>query len=343
MKKVKMIVIMPVLIIALLAIVIAAACVGSANIPYLTAGKIIASDIPFLKDLVSLEDVPNKYITIVNNIRFPRIIVSGCVGMALALVGGAYQGILGNPLADPNILGVSSGAAAGATIAIVFGTSSGMLGLSFTSICAFIGALITVALVFFLSLRKGKTSDIRLLLTGTAMSSALSAFISLVMSLDKDNLERIYLWTLGSFSASNWSKVKFIVLFSSICSVVVLLFARELDIIAVGSDTAVTLGVATGKVKSVIILVSTMLVASAVSVSGIIGFVGLIVPHCVRMLFGASHRRLLPASMVLGAMFMIFCDSISRTIIAPTEVPVGVVTAVFGAPYFIFLLHKSGK
>ena len=200
-----------------------------------------------------------------------------------------------------------------------------------------------MTLVFFLSLRKGKTSDIRLLLTGTAMSSALSAFISLVMSLDKDNLERIYLWTLGSFSASNWSKVKFIVLFSSICSVVVLLFARELDIIAVGSDTAVTLGVATGKVKSVIILVSTMLVASAVSVSGIIGFVGLIVPHCVRMLFGASHRRLLPASMVLGAMFMIFCDSISRTIIAPSEVPVGVITAVFGAPYFIYLLHKSGK
>ncbi len=317
--------------------------VGASSLSVVDSLRIMLAKIPFLRKVVDISDIRTAYITIVWQVRLPRIIMSALVGGGLAMVGASFQGLFRNPLADPHILGVSSGAAAGATIAMLSGITLSIGGLSAVGIFAFIGALVTVFSVYRIACVGNKVAVTNILLTGTAISSMLSAVISLLMSLNHDDIEKVYMWTLGSFSAATWKKILFLVIAIVAGGIILLVFAKELDLIATGEETAASLGVDTAVVKRSIIIAASLLVAACVSVSGIIGFVGLVIPHCIRFFCGPKHSRLLPLCMVGGAIFMVICDTISRTLIAPSEIPVGVVTALFGAPYFIVLLQRNKR
>lgn len=317
--------------------------VGSASIGPLKSLKVLLDGIPGIKYLIDGSEIQPVYRTIIWNVRLPRIILAGLTGSGLAVVGAAYQGLFRNPLADPHILGVSSGAAVGATLAMLTGISGSVFGIGIIGACAFVGALLTVLVVYGLSGMAGKFHTINILLTGTAISTMLSSMISLLMIFHQEDIEQVYMWTLGSFSAATWAKVRFLFCIVVACSVLIIVFARELNVMVTGEEVAESLGIDTVKTKKIIIVVSSILVAACVAVSGIIGFVGLIIPHCVRLLTGPNHKRLLPISCLAGSIFMITCDTIARTIASPTEIPVGVLTAVIGAPYFIYLIHRCNK
>lgn len=327
----------------LFALLLAAACVGSAHLSVPDALRLLLSRLPGIGRFVQTEGIGEVYERILFQVRLPRVVLAGLVGMGLSITGAAFQGLFRNPLADPHILGVSSGAALGATIAMLFGSGGWFGGISFTGLAAFAGGLLTVFAVYRIACTGRVVQTVHLLLTGTAVSSFLSALISFLMTRHADELEKIYMWTLGSFGAASWEKIRFLGIFLVVGSTLLLAVSRELNLLAAGEDTAVTLGVSLKAVRAIVIVAGTFLVAACVSVSGVIGFVGLIVPHCMRLIFGPEHRRLLPCAALGGAGFMIFCDMLARTVTAPTEIPVGVVTAIIGAPYFIFLLAKSKR
>lgn len=317
--------------------------VGSSNVTILESFKLMLSKIPILNSLIDTTDIKQVYEVIVWKVRLPRILQASLVGGALSVVGCTFQGIFRNSLADPHILGVSSGASLGATIGILSGITLNFFGMGIVSIFAFIGAILTVILVYRVGGLGRKTEVSNLLLTGTAISTMLSSTISLLMIYNREQLEKVYLWTLGSFSAANWSKVIFLSIISLVSILILFTFGRDLNIILTGDEAASSLGIDTVKIKNILIVISAILIAASVSVSGTIGFVGLIIPHCMRLIVGSDHRILLPFSYFGGATFMIICDTIARTIAQPTEIPVGVITAFFGAPYFIYLLYRNSK
>ncbi|SFR72568.1 FecCD family ABC transporter permease [Anaeromicropila populeti] len=331
------------LVIILLFSVVCSASLGSANLTVLDSLKIIADRIPVLKNLIKTEMIPEVYTRIVWDIRMPRILFAGLTGCGLSVVGAAFQGLFRNPLADPHILGVSSGAAAGATIAMLSGIGFTIMGFGVIGVFAFLGALLTVLIVYRISCVGNKLPVVNILLTGTAISTMLSSLISLLMTFHHNQIEKVYLWTLGSFSAASWSKVVFLTIFVFVCTIVIFIFSKELDVILTGNETAESLGIDTAKIKKIIIVSASLLVAACVSVSGIIGFVGLVVPHCIRILSGPKHQKLIPLTGIGGAVFMIFCDTIARTAAAPSEIPVGVITAMLGTPYFIYLLQRNKR
>lgn len=335
--------VMVLLVVLLFGTIFGASLVGSAKLGAGNAIRLLAAKLPCIGKLVDTEQIAPVYHTILYRVRLPRIMLAGLAGMGLSITGAAFQGLFRNPLADPHILGVSSGAALGATLGMLFGASGWFFGLSYTGVCAFAGGLLTVLLVYRLAGSGTGMRTVHLLLTGTAVSSLLSAIISLLMTRHREQLEKIYMWTLGSFGSASWEKVLFLLIAVAAGAAALLVFGKELNLIAAGEDTAKTLGVSMKKVRIGIILAGTLLVSACVSVSGIIGFVGLIIPHCMRLIFGPDHRRLLPYAMVGGAIFMILCDTLARTLTAPSEIPVGVVTSIFGAPYFIFLLWRDKK
>ncbi len=323
--------------------IVFAVCCGSANITAGEVMRLMLAKVPFLGQLVDCGDIAGNYALIVYQVRLPRILLAMFVGMALSACGAAFQGLFRNPLADPHILGVSSGAALGAAIAMLYGTGTKLLGLGAVGVAAFAGALLTVFIVYRIAGGGTRGKTVHLLLTGTAISSFLSAVMSLLMTRHQETLDKVYLWTLGSFSAATWDKVCFLCIFVVAGTAYMLFLSKELNLLSVGEDTAQTLGVSIRRVRRRVILTGSLLVAASVAVSGVIGFVGLIIPHCVRLLFGSNHERLIPASMLAGAVFLILCDTIARTVIAPSEIPVGVVTSLFGAPYFIYLLCREKK
>lgn len=331
------------LIIFLLLCIVIAESVGSASITVGDSFKILASKIPIINRFIDVSDVKNIYEVIIWKVRLPRILESALVGGALAVVGCTFQAVFRNSLADPHILGISSGASLGATIAMLSGITISFFGLGVTSIFAFIGAILAVLLVYKVGNLGGRVMTTSLLLTGTAISTMLSSFISLLMIYNREQLEKVYLWTLGSFSSANWNKVIFLAVISLLCVATIFLFSRDLNVILTGDEVASSLGIDTQKLKNILIIVSAILVAASVSVSGTIGFVGLIIPHCMKLIIGSDHKFLIPFSYFGGATFMVICDTIARTIAQPTEIPVGVITAVFGAPYFIFLLYRNNK
>lgn len=329
--------------VVLILVILFASSVGSANLSMMDSLKIILKRIPFLNRFVANEEYREVYTKIIWQVRLPRIFMAGICGSSLAIVGACFQGLFRNPLADPHILGISSGAAVGATIALLSGISMSFLGLGVVGIFAFIGAILTALVVYQLSCVGNKLPVVHILLTGTAINSMLSSLISLAMSLDREQIEKVYLWTLGSFSSANWKKVLFLGIIALVGSIIIGLYSKELNLITTGEETAESLGVDTAKAKKVLIAVGALLVAACVSVSGIIGFVGLIIPHCIRIISGPKYQKLIPLSCFLGAIFMILCDTLARIILAPSELPVGVITSILGAPYFIFLLHRSKK
>ena len=342
-KKKKYCICISILCIFMLLCIGISASVGSSSVTVLNSFKIIFSKIPVLNKLIDTSDVKQVYEVIVWKVRLPRILQSSLVGGALAVVGCTFQAVFRNSLADPHILGISSGAALGATLAILCGITLNFFGIGIVSIFAFMGALLTVILVYRIGGLGGKIMVTNLLLTGTAISTMLSSIISLLMIYNREQLEKVYLWTLGSFSASNWSKVLFLAVVSVICVTVIFMFGRDLNIILTGDEAASSLGIDTSRIKNILIIISAVLVSASVSVSGTIGFVGLVIPHCMRLIVGSDHKILLPFSYLGGASFMIICDTIARTIAQPTEIPVGVITAFFGAPYFVYLLYRNTK
>ncbi len=325
-------------------VMLTAVSVGSAELSVADSFLILLQKIPFVGEPFMLPEHGAVYEKIVWEVRMPRVLLSALTGGALAVVGAVYQGIFLNSLADPHILGVSSGAALGATAAMLTGASVSFFGLGAIGLFAFAGALLTVFAVYCVAKPGRGISAVHLLLAGTAISTLLSSMISLLMTFHHEQIVRVYLWTMGSFSSASWEKAAFLGDFVLFGTAVFWSGAGRLNIMLLGEEEAKCLGVDTGRLQRVFILVSSVLVAAAVSVSGIIGFVGLIVPHCVRIICGPDNRKVIPYSLLAGAAFLVACDTAARTMASPTEIPVGVVTSLFGAPYFIaLLLKKRGK
>ncbi|MGL1933731.1 MAG: iron ABC transporter permease [Fibrobacterales bacterium] len=280
---------------------------------------------------------------IIIDIRLPRVILAGIVGMILALVGASFQAVFKNPLADPFVMGTSSGAALGITLGILFGMSSELLGISITTIFAFICAILTTLLVYQLAKVGEKVSTTSILLAGIVTSSIITSLISLIMIFKQDQISNIILMTMGSFNSATWNQVIIIGPLFIIASSILLFKAQEMNALVMGDMDAHSIGVNANKNKIIILISSALLVALAVSASGIIGFVGIIIPHLLRLLFGPNHRTLLPLSAISGAIFLLVCDSFSRTFLENTEIPIGIITALCGGPFFLMLLkrHKN--
>jgi iron complex transport system permease protein len=275
------------------------------------------------------------------DIRLSRVVLSGLVGAALATAGVIFQGILLNPLADPFTIGVSTGAAFGVAVLVMAGVGGSFLGLSPLPLGALLGALGAMAAVLVLSREGGRMRKETLILAGIVVSTFLSALISLIKSLDEESLSAIVFWIMGSFSGRGWIHVGFLLPYLAAGLFLAALYHRELDILALGEEQSHHLGVAVSKVRLNLLVGASLLTAGAVSVSGVIGFVGLVVPHLVRVLAGPSHGRLLALSAVTGALILIWSDVLARVLLTSgQELPVGVVTALLGGPFFFYLLKS---
>lgn len=341
MKKRSPIFISAALAAGLVVLIVMASSVGAADIGVLDSLRILLSRIPGLGQIVDVSGISPTDFTIVLLVRLPRVLLSGLAGCGLAMSGAVLQGVLRNPLADPQVLGISSGAAFGAAIAIAFGLSFSVLGIGGIAAFAFVGALLTILIVWRISFHGGKGSVVGILLAGIAVSSLLTSAITLIMVMQRDRLEKVYLWMLGSFSAASYLKVGFLLVFVVGVLLLILPSSFSLDILATGDDSAESLGIDAQRLRRRMIVLSSLAVAACVCVSGIIGFAGLIVPHIIRLLAGSRSRRLIPFSCMAGAIFMILCDTLARTIAAPAEIPVGAITAIIGAPFFLFLLWRA--
>lgn len=320
--------------------IILAASVGTVSIPADVVARI------FFKGMSGFGSGgwPEVYEVILLKIRFPRVILAAMVGMALAVSGVAFQGIFKNPMADPYIIGVSSGAALGATIAILLlGGWVGIFGFSLVPLLAFSGAVVTTLLVYNLARVGSRVPVTTLLLAGIAVGTFLSAITSFLMVLGGKDLHAIIFWLMGGFSAKNWDHVKAVAPFIFLGLPISLVYSRDLNLLLLGEERARQLGVKAESLKKILITVASLLAASAVAVSGIVGFVGLIIPHMVRLVTGPDHRILIPCSALFGASFVILTDLLARTLMSPTEIPLGIITALFGAPFFIYLLKRGGK
>ncbi|MCR1933307.1 FecCD family ABC transporter permease [Clostridium tepidum] len=278
---------------------------------------------------------------IILDIRMPRIILAALIGTGLSVTGTVFQGIFKNSMADPYVLGISSGSALGATISIVYKLET--KGTLITTLCAFIGAILTIFIVYNISKIGNKIPTSTLLLAGIALNFFMSSLISISMILHREDIDRIVYWTMGSLGNASYKQVYFLAPIVIIITFIFYYNYRALNIIAVGEESAYILGIDSERFKKKMIFLSSIMVAAIVSVSGIIGFVGLIIPHIARLIVGANHREVIPFSMILGALFLIVCDAISRGIMPPTELPVGAVTSFFGAPYFMYLLWKKKR
>lgn len=272
-------------------------------------------------------------------IRFPRVVLAALVGLLLSLSGVILQGVLRNPLADPYILGISAGGAVGAAAAIAFGLQVAFLGMSPVPVFAFIFSLVSVFVVYKLSSVSGKASPETLILAGVALSAFCAAILSLIIIIS-GGLQAIYFWLLGSLSSANWVNVITIIPYAIIGAAVAYFFSKELNALLLGEEMAQTLGVNVEKSKLLLVGASSLMTAAAVSVSGLIGFVGLIVPHWIRLLIGPNHRLLIPIAALSGMILMVAADTIARTILSPLEIPIGIIMALLGAPLFLYLLRR---
>ncbi|MBQ7710274.1 MAG: iron ABC transporter permease [Bacteroidales bacterium] len=272
------------------------------------------------------------------NLRLPRILLCVLAGAALSVSGASYQAIFRNSLTDPYVLGISSGASLGAAIAIVAGLQYTLLGIGG---CALLSALFTIWLIYRIATIGNRLHSTTLLLTGVCLTFLISALVSLLMVMHQDKMESIIFWTMGSFASATWNGVFTLLPVVVLGMAVVLRHARDLNLLLVGSEAAQSMGVDVEKVKKRLLLATTFMIAFTVSCSGVVGFVGLVVPHCVRLIVGPDNRRVLPYSIVLGSIFVLVCDTLARTLLQPGELPVGSLTALVGAPLFIYLLYRN--
>ena len=274
------------------------------------------------------------------NLRAPRIVLSVLVGAALSVCGAAYQSIFRNPLTDPYVLGISSGASVGAAVAILLGLEAYMLGVG---ACALVTGLLTIVVIYRIASIGNRMHTTTLLLTGVCITFLMSAIISFIMVLRQDKMDSIIFWTMGSFASASWTEVAIVAPVVAVGIGIVLYYARDLNLLLAGSETARSLGVEVERVKRILLLSTTLMVAFCVATCGVIGFVGLVVPHCLRLVLGPDNRRIVPCAIFAGGLFMLLCDTLARTLLMPAELPVGSLTALAGAPLFIYLLYKNKK
>ncbi len=284
--------------------------------------------------------------TIIFQIRLPRVVGGALVGAALATAGVLFQGLLRNPMADPYIIGTSAGAALGATIAMMLPINLAFLGFGLVPVAAFIGALATVILVYNLARVGGKTPIISMLLAGFVVSALLAAVMAFMMSMSDRfglNLHSIYSFLMGHISVTSWGQLAIITPLVIGGIIGARFFASHLNAFSLGEEGAAYLGIEIERDKILILALGSLLTAAAVSISGLVSFVGLVVPHAVRLSLGPDHRLLLPASALAGAAFLVIADLLARILLAPVEIPVGVITAIIGAPFFIYLLRHTKR
>jgi iron complex transport system permease protein len=291
--------------------------------------------VPFLHVHSSLDSVQEA---ILWQLRAPRVVAAALVGGMLAISGSAYQGVFRNPLADPYLLGVAAGAGLGATIAIAYGPGSHQL----VPVAAFVGGTFAVVLTYALGRSAGRARATgALVLAGVTVAAFLTAIQTFVQQQRTDTLRDVYSFLLGGFSTSTWHDVVVTAPYIAVSSIVLVLHRRVLDVLALGDDEAASLGINVGRVRLLVVAAATMGTAAAVSIGGLIGFVGIIVPHTIRLLMSTSYRAVVPLSLVVGAGFLVLTDVISRTILSPQELPIGVITAFLGAPFFAIVLKAS--
>ena len=274
------------------------------------------------------------------NLRLPRIVLCVLIGAVLSVSGATYQAVFRNPLTDPYVLGISSGASLGAAVAILLGLEGSFFGVGLLALAT---ALLTVVLIYKIASLGNRMHTATLLLTGVCFTFLATAIVSFLMVINQDKMDRIIFWTMGSFASVSWTDVLIMLPVAVAGIAVVLYHSKDLNLLLVGSETAKSLGVEVEKVKKILLLATTLMVAFAVSACGVIGFVGLVVPHCIRLVSGSDNRLIIPYSIVVGGIFLLLCDTLSRTVLMPSEIPVGSVTALVGAPMFIYLLYKSKK
>lgn len=312
--------------------------IGTVSVPIPSIIQIIGAEV---FRFISIEHIDPMHVNIVSSIRLPRVILAGLVGAALAIAGAAFQGLLRNPLADPYTLGVSSGASVGAVLTLFFQISIPFVGAFTLPLLSILFALGTIFLVLGFARKMDRSMKVEtIILTGIIFSSFLGAFISLIIALTGDELRQIIGWLLGSVSMRGWAYIKIILPFLIIGSLILIFNGKELNAMSFGEERAQHLGVNVQKRKMMILIAGSILTGAAVAVSGTIGFVGLVIPHLTRILWGPDHRHLLPLSILTGSAFLILADLVSRTIISPIELPIGVITALIGAPAFGIILLK---
>jgi len=325
------------LLLILITAIILGVAIGSVQIPPRIIMDLILNRMSITN--ITVEEI-TKYSTIVFDIRMPRVALMALTGAALATAGATYQGLFRNPLADPYLVGVASGAGLGATIAITTNINSDPLGISIITIAAFAGGIITVGIVV-MAARVSKTTPVTtMLLAGIAIGSFATASTTLLMLRRPDGLQRAFNWMLGAYLGGGWTPVKIMIPYMVLGSLFIFINARALNVFQLGEEQAQQLGINVERLKIILIAAATLMTASAVAFGGLIGFVGLIVPHALRILTGPDYRRLLPCCLLGGASFLVLSDLAARNIMAPQELPVGIITALTGTPFFIFLLRK---
>lgn len=321
-------------VIATIVAVAASCCLGSSGVT--------------LSDVVRFftghrDELSASAVTIIGKIRIPRAITAALCGGALASVGCVMQGVFKNPMADPSVLGISSGSALGAAIAIVSGLNIVIIGQGFTGsyIGAILGAAVTWMLVFTIARGSGEYDTSSTLLAGIAISSIMSALITVLMTLHMESMERVYLWMLGTFSGSTTTKTRVLLVVVAVCFPLLMWVAPRIDVLKLGREAAASLGVDQSRTLGIVLCLSSILLAFCVANSGIIGFVGLIIPHIVGFFRVYKARQKLLMCFFVGALFLVLCDLVAKTVVAPGEMAIGAVTSLIGAPYFLWLLIRS--
>jgi iron complex transport system permease protein len=332
-----------ILSVCLLFSMVLASIVGPMPVSVGDALGIIVHRIPILGNVVNGQWTALEE-SVVVQLRLPRVLSAVLVGVALSIAGVVFQGIFRNPMADPYVLGVASGAGFGALLAIVFGVGLPSLGLFYAiPLMACMGALSTIFLVYAIARTDFGIPVLRLLLAGIAVNSFFSSMISLVIATAGEDVHFAFDWLFGGFPISRWEYINVISPAIFVCSVMIYAFARDLNVMLLGEEQAQQLGVEVENVKKRLITLGSLITAFAVSISGIIGFLGLIVPHMMRISVGPDHRILIPSSALAGASLLVLCDAVARTILRPIVLPTGILTALLGTPFFVYLLMKSGK
>lgn len=325
-------------LVVVLVIALVATGVGSVYVPPLTTAQILVAKLPF----VAMDSTwPDSWTTIIWQIRFPRVVVAGLVGGSLAVSGATYQGLFRNPLADPYLIGVAGGAGLGATVILVTQIPIYISGFSLLPVAAFAGAIIAVTLAYMVARQSEGIPLATLILAGVAIASIASAVTSYLMISSDSDVRPLLSWLLGGLLGTQWRDVYTILPYLLPGFLVMMAYGRILNMLQLNEEEAKQLGVNVERTKLILIALASLTTAAAVSVSGLIGFVGLIAPHAVRLVWGHDHRFLLPMALLTGAGFLILADLAARMVVRPSELPVGVVTAFCGAPFFLYLLRRS--
>jgi iron complex transport system permease protein len=322
----------------LLAAFAAGILAGPVHVPIRVVAEALLSP-PFIRAQAGPD---SGQLAILWSLRFPRVVLGALVGGMLATAGAAYQGVFRNPLADPYLLGAAAGAVLGATLAIVLGHGSTFYGMGLVPLAAVVGAGAAVGAAYLLGSSMGeRRNPTTLILAGVAVAAFLTAVQTYVQQVQSDSLRQVYSWILGRLVTAGWDSTALALPYAAVGLGVILAHRRLLDALAVGDEEVSSLGVSPRRVRLLVVIAATLCTATAVSAAGAIGFVGIIVPHTVRLLLGTSYRIVLPMSLLLGAAFLVLADAAARTVASPAEIPIGVITAMVGAPFFLFVMRST--